>query len=63
MLLMQEISDRIWLILRKIIDSISKTLNFQSTNIFFVIFGFYYIVCNGNFGPLREHKKTTILEC
>ena len=54
MLLMQEISDRI---------SISKTLNFQSTNIFFVIFGFYYIVCNGNFGPLREHKKTTILEC
>lgn len=55
MLLMQEISDRI--------DSISKTLNFQSTNIFFVIFGFYYIVCNGNFGPLREHKKTTILEC
>ena len=60
MLLMQEISDRIWLILR---NSISKTLNFQSTNIFFVIFGFYYIVCNGNFGPLREHKKTTILEC
>ena len=48
---------------QQIIDSDSKAFNFQSTNIFFVIFGFYYIVCNGNFGPLEEYKKTTILEC
>ena len=41
----------------------SKAFNFQSSNIFFFIFSFYYIVCNGIFGPLEEHKKTTILEC